>query len=249
MSPFDAPGVALRPDALLALRPEPERGATTASSPMPGPFPAPQKGQGHDLADLRAYTHGDDLRHIDPAATARTGELHMRQFRQDRDRALVLIADFRKPMLWGVTGCFRSHLAAQALIRAGWHAADREEQVGLVVISGAGVQGAPASAKRDAMVNLIRMMCEAHASALQAPQTPLLSDGLAQAQRTFPRHAHLLVASGFDGDDPALTPQLSALREHHDVQLVTVPHGLESGLLRGHYPLANGRIWNGAALG
>ena len=89
---LEAPGVALDADALiglefLALR---HRGRDRRLSSLPGGFATRRRGQGLELADIRAYQPGDDVRHLDRSATARTGRPHVRTFQQERDRLTLL---------------------------------------------------------------------------------------------------------------------------------------------------------------
>jgi uncharacterized protein (DUF58 family) len=51
------------------------------------------RGAGLDLADLRAYQHGDDVRHIDWNVTARLNEPHVRQFTEDRELTAWFLLD------------------------------------------------------------------------------------------------------------------------------------------------------------
>jgi len=51
------------------------------------------RGAGLDLADLRAYQHGDDVRHIDWNVTARLDEPHVRQFTEDRELTAWFLLD------------------------------------------------------------------------------------------------------------------------------------------------------------
>ena len=68
---------------------------------LPGSFVHRRHGRGLEVHDIRHWQHGDDIRHIDRNATARTGVQHIRSFRDERDRAVWLIADFRPAMLFG----------------------------------------------------------------------------------------------------------------------------------------------------
>src|SRR5438067_11863502 len=43
------------------------------------------KGQGLDLADIREYVFGDDVRHIDWNVTARLDAPYVREYREDRE--------------------------------------------------------------------------------------------------------------------------------------------------------------------
>ena len=51
------------------------------------------RGAGLDLADLRTYQHGDDVRHIDWNVTARLLEPHVRQFTEDRELTAWFLLD------------------------------------------------------------------------------------------------------------------------------------------------------------
>ena len=51
------------------------------------------RGAGLDLADLREYQHGDDVRHIDWNVTARLQTPHVRQFTEDREMTAWFLLD------------------------------------------------------------------------------------------------------------------------------------------------------------
>ncbi|MEM8952145.1 MAG: DUF58 domain-containing protein, partial [Pseudomonadota bacterium] len=101
---LEAPGVTLGANDLIALRHVALASETSeVLAALPGGFATRRKGSGLEVADMREYVRGDDPRHLDRGATARTGRLHVRQFLEDRDRILLLIADFRPSMFWGIS--------------------------------------------------------------------------------------------------------------------------------------------------
>ena len=51
------------------------------------------RGAGLDLADLREYQHGDDVRHIDWTVTARLQVPHVRQYTEDRELTAWFLVD------------------------------------------------------------------------------------------------------------------------------------------------------------
>ena len=51
------------------------------------------RGRGHDLYAIRDYQSADSARHVDWKATARTGELKVREFAREDERQVVLIFD------------------------------------------------------------------------------------------------------------------------------------------------------------
>jgi uncharacterized protein (DUF58 family) len=58
-------------------------------------------GAGIDFADLRSYTPGDDVRHIDWNVTARLDEPFVRQYTEDRDLTAWLLLDRSQSMNFG----------------------------------------------------------------------------------------------------------------------------------------------------
>lgn len=51
------------------------------------------RGRGHDLYAIRDYQSSDSARHVDWKATARTGELKVREFAREDERQVVLVFD------------------------------------------------------------------------------------------------------------------------------------------------------------
>ena len=59
------------------------------------------RGTGVDVADLREYQYGDDLRHIDWNVTARTDITHVREYVEDREVTAWLLLDASASMDFG----------------------------------------------------------------------------------------------------------------------------------------------------
>jgi uncharacterized protein (DUF58 family) len=59
------------------------------------------RGTGVDVADLREYQYGDDLRHIDWNVTARTDITHVREYVEDREVTAWLLLDASASMEFG----------------------------------------------------------------------------------------------------------------------------------------------------
>ncbi len=58
-----------------------------------GEYHAVFKGQGLEFDEVRHYQYGDEIRFIDWNVTARTGEVFIKQFREERERTLFLLFD------------------------------------------------------------------------------------------------------------------------------------------------------------
>ncbi len=59
------------------------------------------RGSGLDLADLREYQHGDDVRHIDWNVTARLQQPYVRQFTEDRELSAWFLLDLSGSVHFG----------------------------------------------------------------------------------------------------------------------------------------------------
>lgn len=241
---LDAPGVSVGVDALLALRYRAGAGADTEASTTarPGGFVTRRRGRGLEVADVRVFEDGDDVRHIDRNATARTGVPHVRTFREERDRTTLLIADFRAPMLWGTRRALRSVAAAEHLSLVGWDAVARGGRVALMAIGGAGPLFVPARGRERAMIAVIGGLARAHRIALErqadAPgTTPAPLDGyLHMAEQIAPRGASVVLASSLDAPGKAIEEAMTALANRVSLSVLYMRDAFERMPLEGVYP-------------
>lgn len=208
-----------------------------ALAERPGTTATRRRGQGHEIREIRPYAEGDDLRHIDAAATARTGSPQIRSFHEDRERSLMLIADFRAPMLWGTRGCLRSVAAARMLALTGWQAVLQGGAVGVMALTEAGPQVQAPRPRHRGMALAAACLARAHAMALGAATghparaaeagRPLAPD-LVQAARQSPRGAGIVLATGLDSPGEGLEAALAALAGRGPLQLVLVEDPFET---------------------
>lgn len=94
-----------------------------------------KRGRGSIFYDVRPWTEGDDIRHIDSYKTARTGFPHIRTSHEDREHKTLLIADFRPSMFFGTRRALRSYVAAEVISLTGWRAVSDRSQIGVLVIT------------------------------------------------------------------------------------------------------------------
>ena len=89
--------------------------ARRAGGPLPGEHRAPGVGAGTELAALRAYQPGDDVRRLDAAATARTGEPHVRLDVPERLLTTWVVLDVSPSMAFGTAERLKSDVAEGAV--------------------------------------------------------------------------------------------------------------------------------------
>ncbi|HEV7438600.1 MAG TPA: DUF58 domain-containing protein [Methylobacterium sp.] len=241
--PLAGPGIHLSGEVLMGLRHLARRGvspATRTLAGLPGGIVTRRRGRGSEPDDVRLWSEGDDRRHIDRNATARTGILHVRTHHDERDRAVVLLADFRPSMLFGTRRALRSVAAAEALTLLGWRIVGDGGRIGLVIGS-AGEPTAirPAGGER-AMTAVTGALALAHARALAASDTAdtPLDALLTLAQSLLPSGGHLVIASALDAPGPDFDRLLTVLAERLSIRLLLVSDAFERTRPPGFYPFA-----------
>ena len=242
--PGEAAATTVSADALMALAAVAARPAG-ALAERPGIAPTRKRGQGHEIREIRPFTEGDDPRHLDAAATARSGALQVRSFHEDRERTVLLVADFRRPMLWGTRGRFRSVAAAEALALAGWQAVLGSGAAGVVALTDAGLLAERPRARDAGMARVCGALARAHALALgtRAPVRELAPD-LVRAARFAPRGAGIVLATGLDHPGPGLEAALAGLARRGPLRLILTEDAFETAPPAAALPFltADGRV-------
>ncbi|GLK69181.1 DUF58 domain-containing protein [Hansschlegelia plantiphila] len=234
------PGVDLDATALMGLKHLTGRGAPTGARRLaarPGGIVTRRRGRGSEIDDVRPWVDGDDIRHVDRNATARTGLLHARTFRDERERAVLLVADFRPAMLFGTRRAFRSVAAAEALAMVGWRAAAEGGRIGLLAVGTGEPSFVRPKGGERAMSAIVGVMARAHADALAGADRadPPLADSLETAVGALPRGGHLILASGLDEPGLRFDEVIKAAATRVAITVLLVADAFERDAPRGAY--------------
>ena len=92
------------------------------------------KGRGVDIAEVRAYQPGDDIRSIDWRVTARTNKPHTKIFREERERPTLVVLDQTQNMFFGSKARLKSVAGTEIATRIAWQTLALGDRVGGVVI-------------------------------------------------------------------------------------------------------------------
>jgi uncharacterized protein (DUF58 family) len=111
------------------------RSRRAAASPFTGAYTSAFRGGGLEFEESRPYAPGDDVRHIDWNATARTGTPFLKRFREERDQTLLLLLDVSASMAFGSAGRTKAALAAHAVALLAAAAGFAGDRVGLVAFA------------------------------------------------------------------------------------------------------------------
>jgi uncharacterized protein (DUF58 family) len=186
------------------------------------------RGQGVDLADLREYQPGDDVRAIDWNVTARMDTPYVREFTEDREITAWFLLDLSPSVDFGTVESEREKRTvlidfvsalARVLTRHG-------NRVGAVFYTSRVEATLPARGGRDQVLRLIRDLLEQP----QLPRAPITDLGvlLERARRQIRRRALVFVVSDFVSV-PGWERSLELLARRHEVLAIRLvdPRELE----------------------
>ncbi|MFO1417806.1 MAG: DUF58 domain-containing protein [Methylotetracoccus sp.] len=217
---------------------------STARALQSGQYLSRFKGRGMEFDETRPYVPGDDIRTLDWRVTARTGRVHTKTFREERERPVLLAVDVGSTMFFGTRGVFKHVVAARLAALIAWSAHHRGDRVGGVIFSEHGRSEFKPEHHRRTVLRLLRAMAEAvpGGSSYARPSREHSIDALTALER----HAHtgslIFLFSDFRTLDDALGERLRRLRRHGDAVLVMIHDVLERELpSTGRYRFADGQ--------
>ncbi|KAA0969499.1 DUF58 domain-containing protein [Aureimonas fodinaquatilis] len=253
-------GVMLDAGALLRLRAHAAERHRHHLAPTgrPGGFAGRRAGNGSETADLRLYLPGDDIRHLERSATARTGVPHVRTFHEELEKFAILIADFSPPMVWGTRRSLRSVVVAEGLALCGWLYAEEGARIGLLASADGEIHSVTPRAGARGMGGVVTGLCHAHglsiaaALARHAAEPVDLSALLERAARVATTRSTLVLASSFESLPPEFERMVMSLIRRVRMVALVVCDAFELDPPAGTYPFATrqgGLSWGQVAKG
>jgi uncharacterized protein (DUF58 family) len=103
------------------------------SADISGNFLSHFKGQGMEVDEVRPYVYGDDVRDIDWRVSARTQKTHVKVYREERKRSVLIAVDNNDYMNFGTRGTFKNVQAAKVAAILGFAANKNQDKVGLYI--------------------------------------------------------------------------------------------------------------------
>ena len=186
---------------------------------LAGDFRSKLLGSGTELAMIRPYVAGDDVRRIDWAVTARTGEPHVRVDLAERVLVTWLVLDTSVSMQFGTADRRKADVAEGVAVAIGHLSTRRGNRLGVVTFGGEESRAIPPRQGRVGLVGLlgaIRTEPPAEGPGSTTLATALRRTGALARQRSL-----VVVVSDFRGDHEWRRPLLQ-LAGHHDVVAVEV---------------------------
>lgn len=187
---------------------------------LPGDRRAAGVGLGTELAQLRPYELGDDVRHLDPAASARTGTLHVRQHVPERALTTWIVLDLSPSMAFGTARRLKADVAEGAALVFGRLGIRRAGSVGVVAFGAGAPRILPPRGSKPGMVALRKLLAEGVAPDGRQ-DSGALADALARTLELATQPGLLVVISDFR-DQRGFERPLGVLRLRHATLAVEV---------------------------
>jgi uncharacterized protein (DUF58 family) len=185
---------------------------------VPGEFRALDLGGGTELAQVRPYQPGDDVRRIDWNVTARTTIPHVRIHIPERALTTWLVLDRSASMTFGTADRRKADVAEGVAIALGHVATQRGNRLGLVTFGGADERRMRPGSGRQALLALL-LAARNDDDPVDAARRRSLADSIRFVAAAARRAGLVAVASDFRGSREWLQPLAGLAARQHVVAI------------------------------
>ena len=179
-----------------------------------GEYHSAFKGQGLEFDEVRLYQFGDDIRSIDWNVTAKTGQVHIKKFREEREQTMFVLFDVSASEDFGHGSTNKLQIGTEITAILAFSAMKNNDKIGVLTFSDQVERFFAPKKGRKHILSIIRGLLASHGRS----RLTSLKAGIDFARKMLRRHSIVIVVSDFldEGYEKALT-QLS---QRHEVILV-----------------------------
>ena len=186
---------------------------------LAGDYRATIHGEGSELAQIRLYVPGDDVRLIDWNVTARTGETHVRVNLAERVLVTWLMLDTSPSMVFGTADRRKADVAEGVAIAFGHVATRRGNRLGIVTFGDDRPRSLPPRQGRVGLLGLLSTLRDE--PGLENAGATSLGEALHRTASLARQRSAVVVVSDFRGPLDWRRPLLE-LSSRHDVIAVEI---------------------------
>jgi uncharacterized protein (DUF58 family) len=182
------------------------------------------RGVGVDVADLREYELGDDVRHIDWNVTARTDIAHVRTFLEDRELTAWLLLDRSASMAFGPTARQKETVLVEVAVTLARVLTRGGNRVGAILFNNTVERTIP---PRNGRMHVLRLAHELLRPAAESSGSTDLRQLIEAGASVARRRSLVFVISDFISQ-PGWERAMSRLTKRHEVIAIRLvdPHEL-----------------------
>jgi uncharacterized protein (DUF58 family) len=196
---------------------------------LAGDYRSTLLGEGTELAQVRPYVPGDDVRRIDWNVTARTREPHVRVQLAERVLVTWLVLDASASMEFGTTERRKADVAEGVALAIGHVATRRGNRFGLVTFGEGPLQVVEPRQGRVGLVGLLTALHRVDERSRGEASATSLAEALVHAGAAARQRSIVVVVSDFRGPRDWRRPLLE-LAARHEVVAVEVRDPREESL-------------------
>ena len=187
-------------------------------STFAGEYHSAFKGQGLEFDEVRPYQYGDDIRTIDWNVTAKTGEVFIKQFREEREQILFILFDVSGSGDFGPAAENKRLIGTEMASVLAFSALRNHDKIGLATFSDRIEQYFKPDKGRKHILKIVRGLLT------QRPkgEGTRLQMALDFVKRTLRRRSILILISDFL--DEGYERSLVQLSRRHEVILIRLFH-------------------------
>lgn len=179
-----------------------------------GEYHAVFKGQGLEFDEVRLYQYGDEIRSIDWNVTARTGEVFIKQFKEERERTLFVLFDVSGSEDFGNEKENKLMIGTEIASILAFSALKNNDKIGMATFSDQIEQFYPPQKGRKHVLAIIRSLLT-HTSQSKGTNLAFALDFIRKVQK---RRSIVLIISDFL--DTNYETQLRHLARKHELILI-----------------------------
>ncbi|QBR83127.1 DUF58 domain-containing protein [Legionella israelensis] len=202
------------------------------------------RGRGMDFAEVRNYQAGDEIRHMEWRVTARTGRPHVKIYQEERERPVVILADFSPTMFFGTRTAFKSVIASRLAALLSWTAVKQGDRVGGLLFSSNGHEEFMPRGRETGILPMLSSL--SHHTQQKISRYTIQPEALAKAllrlRRVTRPGSILILISDFYNINDECEKHLHRLRYHNDVLAYHICDPLELvSPIPEQYAISNGQ--------
>ncbi len=205
------------------------------------------RGRGMDFSEVRNYQAGDEIRHMEWRVTARTGRPHVKLYQEERERPVVILADFSPTMFFGTRLAFKSVVAARLAALLAWTVIKQGDRVGGLLFSSTEHNEFTPRGREGGVLPLLAALShytreKSRLASKTMSDSGTLSYALQRVRRVAKPGSIVVLMSDFYSMDKDSERHLSRLRSHNDVLVYHLCDPLEVAPPKpAHYAITNGQ--------
>lgn len=183
-----------------------------------GEYHSAFKGQGLEFDEVRLYQYGDDIRAIDWNVTAKTGDVYVKLYKEEREQTLFVLFDISGSEDFGPSDANKRVIGTEIASILAFSALKNNDKIGLATFSDQIEKYYKPQKGRKHILALVRELL-GHEPASRLTD---ISYALDFVSKTLKRRSILLVISDFLADD--YQQMLRALAQKHEIILIRLFH-------------------------